>query len=69
MVRSDAYAAMPAEARERMYEATGESLPLARVGETDEIAQSVLFLMTNSFATGVVLDVDGGHMVRQYAKR
>jgi len=69
MVRSDAYAAMPAEARERMYEATGESLPLARVGETAEVAQAVLFLMTNSFTTGVVLDVDGGHMVRQYATR
>ncbi|WP_299391331.1 SDR family oxidoreductase [Pelagibius sp.] len=69
MVRSEAYAAMPAEARERMYEATGESLPLGRVGETDEVAQSVLFLMTNSFTTGVVLDVDGGHMVRQYATR
>ncbi len=69
MVRSEAYAAMPAEARERMYEATGESLPLGRVGETAEIAQAVLFLMTSSFTTGVVLDVDGGHMVRQYATR
>lgn len=69
MVRSDAYAQMPAEAREAMYRTTGESLPLGRVGETVEIAQSVLFLMTNSYTTGVVLDIDGGNMIRQYATR
>ena len=69
MVRSDAYAGMDPQAREGMYRATGESLPLRRVGETAEIAQAVVFLMTSSYTTGVVLDVDGGHMVRQYATR
>lgn len=69
MVRSEAYAQMPAEAREAMYRATGESLPLGRVGDTAEVAQSVLFLMTNGYTTGVVLDIDGGNMVRQYATR
>lgn len=69
MVRSDAYAAMDPPARERMYRETGESLPSSRVGEVEEIAQGVLFLAANGFATGHVLDVDGGHMVRQYATR
>ena len=69
MVRSEAYAGMDEEARERMYRVTGESLPVGRVGETAEIAQSVLFLMTNAYTTGVVLDVDGGNLVRQYAIR
>ena len=69
MVRSDAYAAMEPEAREKMYEATGESLPVARVGTVEEIAKAAIFLITNTYTTGVVLDVDGGHMIRQYAQR
>lgn len=67
MVRSDAYAAMPAEAREAMYASTGATLPVGRVGETDEIADAVLFMMTNPYLTGQVIDVDGGHTIRQYA--
>ncbi len=69
MVRSDAYAAMEPEAREAMYEATGESLPVGRVGTVEETAEAAMLLMTNSYTTGVVLDVDGGHMIRQYARR
>ncbi len=69
MVRSDAYARLEPEAREAMFQATGASLPLGRVGETEEIADAVLFLMSNGYATGLVLDVDGGHMIRQYATR
>ena len=69
MVRSDAYAGMPEDKRAAMYEATGESLPVGRVGLVAEAADAVLFLMTNGYTTGVVLDVDGGHMVRQYATR
>ncbi|WP_306148560.1 MULTISPECIES: SDR family oxidoreductase [unclassified Roseibium] len=69
MIRSDAYAAVPEAAREEMYAATGESLPLGRVGTVDEAAEAALFLMANTFTTGHVLDVDGGHMIRQYATR
>lgn len=69
MVRSDAYAGMDAEAREAMYQATGESLPTGRVGEAEEAAEAALFLMSNAYTTGIVLDVDGGHIVRQYATR
>ena len=69
MVRSDAYAAMEPEAKETMYEATGESLPVGRVGTVEEIAEAAIFLMTNTYTTGVILDVDGGHMIRQYAHR
>jgi len=69
MVRSEAYAGMDEEAREGMYLSTGASLPVGRVGEVDEAAQAALFLMANAYTTGVVLDVDGGHMIRQYAHR
>lgn len=69
MVRSDAYAGMPGDAREAMYQSTGSSLPLGRVGETREIAEAVVHLMANTYTTGVVLDADGGHMIRQYATK
>jgi len=69
MVRSDAYAALPAEQREEMYRSTGASLPLGRVGDTDEIADAVLFMMRNGYLTGQIIDIDGGHMIRQYAQR
>ncbi|MGV0027568.1 SDR family oxidoreductase [Phormidesmis priestleyi] len=37
-----------------------QSLPVRRVGTAEDIAQSVVYLMTNSYTTGVVLPVDGG---------
>lgn len=69
MVRSEAYAAVPEDAREAMYESTGVSLPVGRVGLPEEIAQAVLSSLSNGYLTGQILDVDGGHMIRQYATR
>ncbi|NOD97235.1 SDR family oxidoreductase [Ruegeria sp. HKCCD6228] len=64
MVATEAYAAMSEEAREGMYAQVGGSLPVGRVGEAEDIAQAVITAMTNRFLTGSVLDVDGGHLVR-----
>jgi NAD(P)-dependent dehydrogenase (short-subunit alcohol dehydrogenase family) len=47
-------------AREQMYKGMAESLPVGRVGETEEIAHAYLYCMTQRFATGSVLTVDGG---------
>ena len=69
MVRSNAYSTLPADQREEMYRATGASLPLGRVGSTAEIAHAVLFMMCNGYLTGQIIDIDGGHMIRQYAQR
>ncbi len=69
MVRSEAYDKLPEDRREAMYRDTGASLPVGRVGDVDEIAAAVMFAATNPYFTGQILDVDGGHMVRQYATR
>lgn len=69
MVRSEAYDAMPEDARKTMYDSTGASLPSGRVGRPEEIAQAVLATLTNGYLTGQILDVDGGHMIRQYSTR
>ncbi len=52
-----------------MYKATGSSLPVSRVGTVFEASAAAIYLMTNTYSTGVVLDIDGGHMIRQYANR
>ena len=36
---------------------------LGRVGETEDIASAVLYLLTTDFVTGIELRVDGGHAV------
>ncbi len=69
MVRTEAYAGMPEDMREAMYESTGESLPVGRVGHAPEVAGAVLAALTNGYQTGQIIDIDGGHMIRQYATR
>ena len=57
------------ETKAAMLETTGASLPLGRVGRSEEIGHAVEYLLGNTFTTGVILDVDGGHQVRQYASQ
>ncbi|MEM8776128.1 MAG: SDR family oxidoreductase, partial [Pseudomonadota bacterium] len=56
MVRTEAYAGMEYAAREAMYESTGASLPVGRVGFAEEIAQAVLSSLSNGYLTGQILD-------------
>lgn len=43
-----------------MFEEASRRAPLGRAGQSDEVADAVLFLIGNAFVTGIVLDVDGG---------
>ncbi|MDJ0993337.1 MAG: SDR family oxidoreductase [Dinoroseobacter sp.] len=67
MVSTEAYAAMPEERRAAMLAETGASLPVGRTGTPEEVADGVLMLAGNGYITGIVLDIDGGHMVRSGA--
>ena len=69
MVRTELHDRVPAERREAMFEKTGSSLPVGRIGQPEEIAEAVLLAATTGYMTGHVLDMDGGHLVRQYATR
>jgi NAD(P)-dependent dehydrogenase (short-subunit alcohol dehydrogenase family) len=46
--------------REAMFARTAERLPARRIGQPEDIAQAILFLATNPFATGTTVTVDGG---------
>lgn len=50
-----------------MMENTAASLPLRKVGQPKDMGEAFTFLLTAPFCTGVILDVDGGHGIRQYA--
>ena len=60
VVRTDLWQNMSAAEREHMYESVGNSLPVGRVGEPQDIAQTYIYLMAEGFGTGQTVVVDGG---------
>jgi NAD(P)-dependent dehydrogenase (short-subunit alcohol dehydrogenase family) len=56
-------AAMPEAARREMLAKTAAALPVGRVGLGEDIARQILAFMTNTFATGSVVYIDGGGLV------
>ena len=53
--------------RDAMLASTAASLPLQRVGQPADAGEALYFLASNGYATGITLDCDGGHLIRQYA--
>ena len=51
---------MSSEQRRAMFDNAKEKLPVQRVGASEDIAQAILFVATNPYATGSVVTVDGG---------
>ncbi|MET7672932.1 SDR family oxidoreductase [Micromonospora luteifusca] len=63
VIRSPLWDPLPHETREQMYAQLGESLPLGRVGEPEEVAEAFVYLLRATYATGTVVTVDGGTLV------
>ncbi len=61
IVMTPAYAGMPEEERQTLFATLAGQLPVRRVGQPDDAAQTVLYLMRNGYTTGTVVCVDGGH--------
>jgi NAD(P)-dependent dehydrogenase (short-subunit alcohol dehydrogenase family) len=53
-------ARMSPDKRKAMLENAKDRLPVNRVGAPDDVAQAILFVATNPYATGSVVTVDGG---------
>ncbi|SDY05494.1 NAD(P)-dependent dehydrogenase, short-chain alcohol dehydrogenase family [Amycolatopsis xylanica] len=60
VVRSPLWSRLSDDDREQLYRATAAQLPAGRVGEVEDVAEAFLFCMTQAFATGTVVTVDGG---------
>ena len=48
------------DAKRQVLEQTASTLPSRNIGRPEDIAEAILFLMTNRFVTGEVLHIDGG---------
>ena len=54
---------MPADARRALYERVRSTFHARRVGQPEDVAQAILFVATNPFATGSTVSVNGGGRV------
>lgn len=54
----------PAAVREPAFTFYEKAAALGRVGTEDEVAQAVIFLLTNTFITGSTIYADGGYALR-----
>ncbi|MBX5161183.1 MULTISPECIES: SDR family oxidoreductase [unclassified Rhizobium] len=49
------------DAKQATLEAMAQRLPAGRVGQPEDIADAIRFLIGNGFTTGTILHVEGGH--------
>lgn len=60
VIRTNLWNSMTEADRNGLFDYVGNSLLVKRIGEAEEIAQTFLFMMKQSFATGQCYAVDGG---------
>lgn len=63
VVRSDLWRHMSEEDRSAMYHSLAGALPVGRVGEVSDIAETFLYLMRNGYSSGTIVTVDGGSVL------
>jgi NAD(P)-dependent dehydrogenase (short-subunit alcohol dehydrogenase family) len=60
LIETPLWSRMPAEARDAMFEAAAGRLPARRIGQASDVAQAILYVASNGYATGSTVLVDGG---------
>jgi len=60
IVKTNLWNSMTDEQRESMYQSAAVSLPVQRVGESEDIAQAFIYFIKQPYGTGQMLTVDGG---------
>jgi NAD(P)-dependent dehydrogenase (short-subunit alcohol dehydrogenase family) len=55
------WAHVAGDAKASTLDAMAKRLPVGRIGQPDDIADAIRFLMRNGFVKGTVLHVEGGH--------
>jgi len=64
LVDTPIYSGMPEEKRKAMFNAVAGANLVKRIGKPEDIAETVLYLMSNGYTTGSTLYVEGGIMLR-----
>jgi NAD(P)-dependent dehydrogenase (short-subunit alcohol dehydrogenase family) len=60
VVRTELWGKLSEPQRDAMFAELGKKLPVGRVGEPSDIAQAFVFLMSNGYSSGEILNVNGG---------
>ncbi len=60
LIDSDMWGFLDDEPRERLRQNTRKTSPVRRIGQIEDIGHAALFLMTNPYVTGAVLEASGG---------
>src|SRR5262245_23054079 len=60
LIDSEMWSFLDDAARDELRRKTRETFPSRRIGTIDDIGQAAVFLMTNPYVTGAVLEVSGG---------
>jgi NAD(P)-dependent dehydrogenase (short-subunit alcohol dehydrogenase family) len=60
VIDTGAWDALGEEGKAEYFRDLGARNPARRIGTADDIAEAVLFAMTNTFLTGTTLRIDGG---------
>jgi NAD(P)-dependent dehydrogenase (short-subunit alcohol dehydrogenase family) len=63
IVETELWAGLPEDTRAAALKSFTERQPISRPGQPDEIASVVLNMVTATFMTGAVIDVDGGTLL------
>ena len=63
LIETPIWDGLPSEKRKVLFESTASHLPVGRIGQPNDIANAVLFVMTTSFVTGSTVRVDGGAVI------
>jgi NAD(P)-dependent dehydrogenase (short-subunit alcohol dehydrogenase family) len=60
IVETPIYSGMPDEQRKAMFNGIAQQLPVGRIGQPKDIAESYVYLAKNGFTSGSVVLIDGG---------
>ena len=63
IIRTALWSGMSEADREAMYAEQGKKLPVGRIGEVTDVAETYLYLMKSGFTTGQIVVVDGGALI------
>jgi NAD(P)-dependent dehydrogenase (short-subunit alcohol dehydrogenase family) len=63
MIKTALWSGMTEADREAMYADQAKKLPVGRVGEVDDVAETYLYLMKSDFSTGQIVVIDGGAVI------
>jgi NAD(P)-dependent dehydrogenase (short-subunit alcohol dehydrogenase family) len=60
VVDTGAWDPLGTDGKREFFDTISSSNPSGRIGTVDDVAQAVIFAMTNTFMTGTMLKIDGG---------